>query len=304
MGSSNISVVILTYNGENYLPQLLDKLAVQSVKFELIIIDSSSSDLTHTILKTRGVDYVIIPKNEFNHGGTRNLALNYTKGDIVVYLTQDAIPHDEFAIEYIANGLLKENAAIAYGRQLPYPNSSVLSTFARLANYPAKSLNKNKSLIPKLGIKTCHLSNSFSAYKVDVLKQLGGFPKHCIMCEDVYVGAKAILEGYSIYYHAEAKVMHSHNYTIAEEFKRYFDIGVFYNNEYWILKNFSKAESEGIHFIVNEFKFLSTKGKWYLIPEWMIRTMSKYLGYRLGKIERKLSNNFKKRISMHKYYWI
>ena len=299
-----VSVVILTYNAERHISDLLDRLAKQTISFDLVIIDSSSKDRTTEILKERKVEYISIPQSQFNHGSTRNLALDYTRGDIVVYLTQDALPDDEKTIENIVQAIAQsEKIAIAYGKQLPYPDSTTISSFARSANYPDTSREKNKSMIPQLGIKTCHCSNSFAAYRVSILKELGSFPVHCIMCEDVFVGARAILAGYSIYYSAESRVLHSHNYTLAEEFKRYFDVGVFYNGESWILDNFSRAEGEGVKFIINEMKYVVRQGKMYLIPEIILRTFGKYLGYLLGKYEKRLSTSFKRKISMHKYFW-
>lgn len=57
------------------------------------------------------------------------------------------------------------------------------------------------------------------------------FATPSILSKDTNVAAKMILVEYSIAYVAEAMVYHSHDYTILEEFKRYFDIGVFYGRE-------------------------------------------------------------------------
>ncbi|MFW8286919.1 glycosyltransferase family 2 protein, partial [Klebsiella pneumoniae] len=75
-------------------------------------------------------------------------------------------------------------------------------------------------------------------------------------CEDMFYTAKAILAGYKVAYVPEAKVHHSHNYSPSEEFKRYFDIGVFHTDEPWIRNSFGGAGGEGKRFIISEFKFL------------------------------------------------
>jgi hypothetical protein len=60
---------------------------------DILVIDSSSSDKTVDIAKQHSVQTVIIPKEEFDHGGTRSLAgKTRSVGDILVYLTQDALP--------------------------------------------------------------------------------------------------------------------------------------------------------------------------------------------------------------------
>ena len=86
-------------------------------------------------------------------------------------------------------------------------------------------------------MKTAFNSNSFAAYRRKALKDVGGFPINTILSEDMYVTAKMLLKNWSVAYCADAKVYHSHNYTIWQEFKRYFDIGVFHAKEAWI-RNF------------------------------------------------------------------
>ena len=89
-----ISVIIPTYNAEDYLPSLLNKLQEQTVSFELIIIDSSSADKTVEIAKQYTKDVMIIPSAAFDHGGTRTKAAKTASGDVIVFLTQDALPCD------------------------------------------------------------------------------------------------------------------------------------------------------------------------------------------------------------------
>ncbi|WP_159333845.1 glycosyltransferase family 2 protein, partial [Klebsiella pneumoniae] len=107
-------------------------------------------------------------------------------------------------------------------------DANPLAQHARAFNYPDKGYIASKSSIPKMGLKTAFMSNSFSAYRLSVFKKIGGFPSNTILCEDMFYTAKAILAGYKVAYVPEAKVHHSHNYSPSEEFKRYFDIGVFH----------------------------------------------------------------------------
>lgn len=69
------------------------------------------------------------------------------------------------------------------------------------------------------------MSNSFAAYRRSVFEELGGFPEHTILAEDMFMAAKMIESGYKVGYCAESAVRHSHNYRPREEFKRYFDTG-------------------------------------------------------------------------------
>ena len=299
-----ISIIILTYNAENFLPKLLESLNNQSIKeYELLIIDSSSIDETIAIAKNYTDNIIIISQNEFDHGGTRAKVAEIAKGDILVYLTQDALPYDSYAIENIAKVFKDEMVGAVYGRQLSYKDTNLFGKHLREFNYSNQTIIKTKNDIKKYGIKTAQLSNSFAAYRKSVLMETGNFKDNLILGEDVYAGAKIILAGYSLAYTAEAKVYHSHSYTVTEEFKRYFDIGVFHKCESWILDSFGKAEGEGMKYIKSELNYLFSHGAWYLLPQWFMRNGMKFLGYKLGQKYEKLPKWLVKRLSMHHRWW-
>lgn len=96
------TIVVPTYNAEKYLGNLLEKIKIQTIKeYELIIIDSSSKDETVNIARKYTDNVIVITQNEFDHGGTRAKAAKIAKGEILIYLTQDALPYDRFSIENI-----------------------------------------------------------------------------------------------------------------------------------------------------------------------------------------------------------
>ena len=299
-----VSVVIPTFNASAYLSLLLQRLQEQTIKHELILIDSESDEATQQIFTDHHVDVVRITKAEFNHGGTRNLGLQLAKHDTVIFMTQDALPASEATLQTLVDCLhSREDIAMAYGRQLPYPDTGTFGRFARLMNYPAQSVIKTKALIPQMGIKTCSCSNSFAAYRKSALLSIGGFPTDTILGEDVSVAARFILQGKALAYCAESAVYHSHNYTVSEEFKRYFDIGVFHHEQQAVLSEFSQAESEGAKYIIHEWQYLKRTGQLTLIPAQVVRTIAKYAGYKLGRIEHKLPISIKQKISMHRSFW-
>ncbi|NBA78616.1 glycosyltransferase [Emticicia sp. ODNR4P] len=300
-----IDVVLLTYNAEKYLERLLIALDEQTLQgFNLIIIDSSSKDNTTTILRDRNVDYISISPSDFNHGGTRNMSLQYCKFDYVLFLTQDALPLNEHCFEEIYKVISQNNSiGLSYGRQVPYPGSGPFESFPRKFNYGEVSRLKTKEDIPVLGLKTSFCSNSFSIYNRNILTEIGGFPTNVIFGEDAYVSSKMILNDYGIYYCAEAMVYHSHDYSIKEEFKRYFDIGVFHTHQDWMIKAFSAPNGEGFKYVMREFKYLLDKKQFLLIPNFVIRVLAKFLGYQIGKRESKLSLAWKEKLSMHPRFW-
>lgn len=301
---NKISIIIPTYNAENYLPNLLEKLKNQSIKeYELIIIDSTSQDKTVEIAKEFTDNVLVIPQNEFDHGGTRAKAAQIAKGEIIVFLTQDALPYDEYTIENIIKVFKDEKVGAAYGRQISYEDTNLFGKHLREFNYGKVSYIRDKKDISKYGIKTAFLSDSFAAYRKSSLESIGWFKSDLILGEDTYAGAKMILGDYKVAYVAEAKVYHSHSYTVWQEFKRYFDIGVFHKCESWIFESFGKAEGEGMKYIKSEVRFLLDHGAWYLLPEWFIRNGMKYLGYKLGQKYEKLPMWMIKKFSMHHRWW-
>ncbi len=298
------SIIIPTYNAQKYLVKLLNKIKNQSLAdYELIIIDSSSSDKTVEIAKKYTDNVIIIPQSEFDHGGTRAKAAQFAKGEILVFLTQDALPLDNNTIENIVNVFKNTKVGAAYGRQLSYEETNLFGKHLREFNYSENSYTRDKKNIKEFGLKTAFLSDSFAAYRRSSLESVGWFKNGLILGEDTYVGAKMILAGYSLAYVSSAKVYHSHSYSVGEEFKRYFDIGVFHKTEEWILKEFGKAEGEGMKYIKSEINYLFTNSAWYLLPMFLMRNGMKYIGYKLGQKYEKLPMWMIKKFSMHYRWW-
>lgn len=298
-----VSVIILTLNAENYIRGLLKSLTGQSIPIEIIVVDSSSSDNTVKIAESFGIRPIIIKRGDFDHGGTRNLAIKHTGGGIICFLTHDTLPANEHTIENLIKPFTDEKIGATYGRQLSYPDASPFAVHLRLFNYTDTSYVRSLGDRNIYGLKTLFLSNSFAAYRRKVLEEIGGFKENLILAEDIYAGAKILLAGYKIAYVSDTILYHSHNYTIFQEFKRYFDIGVFHKRENWIIKEFGKAEGEGKKYIQSELRFLVEFKKYQLIPEFFIRNSLKYIGYKAGQNYGKLPKLLVKRLSMHKDWW-
>ena len=299
----NVSVIIPTYNGEKYLPKLFDMLGRQSISFETVVIDSSSEDNSMEIAKRYTNKTEVIPKSEFDHGGTRTKAGKLSNGDILVFLTQDALPADEYAIEKIVSVFDDPKIGAAYGRQLPYEEASLFGRHLRSFNYPEGSHIRIYRDKEKYGIKTVFLSDSFAAYRREALEKIGWIKDGLIGSEDSYAGAMILKNGYSLAYVSEASVYHSHNYTILQEFKRYFDIGVFYKDQLWILDEFGSAEGEGGKYIKSELSYLRKNRAYNKIPEFFARNAMKYFGYKLGRHYNLLPKKIIPYISMYSQWW-
>lgn len=240
---------------------------------------------------------------DFDHGGTRTEAGKSAQGDILIYMTQDALPCDRHSIGNIVRIFEDQKLAAAFGRQLPYPDASAFGAHLRLFNYPETPYIRSLSDKTIYGIKTPFLSNSFAGYRKSALDEISWFREKLILGEDTYAGAKLLLAGYKIAYVPDAMVYHSHNYTVLQELKRYFDIGVFHTSEQWLIEEFGKADGEGKRYVRSAFDFLMKNRKYYLIPEFVIRTVLKYVGYTLGRHYDRLPNSMIRKLSRHEYFW-
>lgn len=299
-----VGVIVPSRNGGDIWKSSAHAIFKQNYKFDsILVIDSESDDSTIAIAEKYGFKVEKILAKDFNHGGTRNLAVSLVGDvDILIFLTQDAVLDSADSISNILKYFDDPNISAVCGRQLPHFDANLLAQHARSFNYGEVTQIKDISSIKKLGIKTVFMSNSFSAYKKEVFDKLGGFPNNTILGEDMYISAKMILNGYKVVYSAEASVRHSHNYSPIDEFKRYFDTGVFHANEPWIMDSFGKANGEGKKFVLSELKFLA-KENLSLIPKAIVTTLCKYLGYKLGTQYKLLPRIVCIKFSMYKSYW-
>lgn len=298
------AVIIPTYNGRQDLSRLLDTLARQQGEFDVLVVDSGSRDGTAQVAASHPVvnQLVSIDSADFNHGGTRQMMVDrFADYDIYVFLTQDAYPYDASAISELVAPFQDVKVGAVCGRQLPHQDANLFAQHARLQNYPSHSHVASAQDIPVLGIKAAFMSNSFGAYRRTALLAVGGFPSDTILAEDMAVAARMLQAGWKVAYAAQAQVYHSHNYTLCEEWRRYFDIGVFHARQPWIRTAFGGAGGEGMRFVRSELRYLA--GKPYLWPQAMVRNAGKLLAYKLGQRERYLPLGLKRAFSMHRSYW-
>lgn len=304
MVAHKVGLLIPLRNGGELWRRWLEALALQTLKpAQVLVIDSSSSDGSAELARTAGFSVHTIPGEQFNHGATRQLGAEMlADAEILVLMTQDAVLATPDALEKLLARFADERTGAAYGRQLPRPGGGPIGTHARLFNYPAAGAEKSLADIPRIGIKTAFLSDSFAAYRRRALMEAGGFPANIILGEDTYVAARMLLNGWKIAYCAEAQVFHSHDYTLVQEFGRYFDTGVFHGRESWLRRQFGQPSGEGWRFVRSELKFLAQTQP-FLIPSALMRTALKFAGYKLGTLERHWPLWLKRRLSMHSGYW-
>ena len=300
-----VNLFIPTLNAGNIWKEVLEGVHMQGFPLsKIIIIDSGSTDQTLELSGELRTDLIQIDKQDFDHGGTRQLAVEkFSDADIFVFLTQDAILANPDAIQLMVEALEQDpTLGMVYGRQLPHKDAKVLEAHARLYNYPPASKIKSLKDADRYGIKTISCSNSFAAYRKTAYFEVNGFPAGSILGEDVLIAGKMLLKGWKMAYLGDAKVHHSHDYSALEEFKRYFDIGVFHVNNDWIFEHFGRAEGEGFKFLKSEVTHVLNHNP-LILPKSVIATFSKFIGYKLGLNYRKIPFALRKSLSMTKAYW-
>lgn len=283
----NCGLIIPTLNAGAQFRKLLEQLAAQTLPTRNLIVDSESTDGTAELAELFGVEVLTISRANFNHGATRQFALEYLLKiaplDVIIFLTQDVLLKGESLAALVEIFDADSTVGLSYGRQLPHANATNEAKFLRAFNYPPESQLRSLDDKKIFGIKTAFASNSFAAYRVAALQSVGGFPSHVPLSEDMFVAAKMLLRGLKIYYAAEAEVYHSHNYTAAQEFRRYVQIGKFHAQEPWIRETFGSAEGAGKKFVVMKLAALAKKNPLDCIGA-IFRDAAKFFGYRIGRL--------------------
>ena len=290
-----IDVVIPTYKPDEELITIIHKLREQTCPPRRIVLMNTEQKYIENLFRGRAYDelgkYIEVKhvsEWEFDHGGTRNAGASGSDADFLLFMTQDAIPVDNDLIANLLSAFEDESVASAYARQLPREDAGMMEVFTRNFNYPAESRVKSSEDKNQLGIKTYFCSNACAMYRGKVYFELGMFPKNMIFNEDMVFAHKVIESGYKIAYVAEARVMHSHNYTNMQQFHRNFDLAVSQAMHPEVFESIS-SEAEGSSYVKSAFKYLCEKRRpWIFIP-FAVTCAFRLLGYKMGKNYKKLS---------------
>lgn len=301
-----IDVVIPVYKPEKKFVELIRRLQLQRLKIRNIILmhTKDGNDLMHSECLT-GYDNIIIREiepEEFDHGGTRDEGIRISNADYVLCMTQDAVPADSCLTKRLLDCMEDEQMAVAYARQLPDQECSLLERYIRQFNYPKDSLVKTRADLETMGIKTYFCSNVCALYRRSLYDKLGGFEKRTIFNEDMIFAAVCIQNGYKIAYEADARVIHSHNYTNRQQFRRNFDLAVSQAQHPEIFEGV-RSESEGIRMVKSMAAYLIRKHRPFMIIRLVTSSAAKYAGYFLGKRYLALPRAIVAMCTMSPRYW-
>lgn len=300
-----VDIIIPAYRPGKEFENLLDSLSTQNYPVEKILVMNTEEKFWNTAWEKKfpKVDVVHLKKADFDHGGTRCRGARLSDSDIMVFMTQDAVPADRNLIGNLIRPLqANSKVGAAYARQLAREDCAYLEKYTRRFNYPETSSIKWEKDTGTYGIKTYFCSNVCAAYRRGVYLELGGFPHPVIFNEDLVFAAGAIQNGWKIIYKADARVIHSHEYTYRELIRRNFDQGVSQACHPEIFEKV-KSEKEGIHLICTLVKKLLKERKYLQIIQLFVESGCKYLGYQMGKHYRQLPESFIMKLTMNHNYW-
>jgi len=277
---NQVGIVIPCCQAAKHLPHCLPPLLQSPLKPRILVIDSSSTDNTVEIAEDLGVETLVIPKNQFNHGLTREKGRLYLNTPIVAMLTQDAYAASSEMLNHLVKPLVENKASISYARQIPHIGAGIFASFPRKFNYPAESHIRSIGDAGAYGAYTFFCSNSCAAYLNSALDEIGGFGA-ALFGEDTIAAAKLLHRGHRIAYAAEALVRHSHDYTLKEEFRRHIEMGLSRREFQKLFAVCGPASSRGRAYVRALLMEL-----WHTaplqIPYALLQTLVKYSGYRLG----------------------
>lgn len=319
-----ISIFIPTLNAGKNFENILKSIFNQKYKnFEVIIIDSGSNDSTINIINkfsrennisklelkkntqknitldnSSKIRLLHIKKKEFGHGRTRNLALKYARGQIIVFLSQDALARDNEWLTNLLNPLKNKGIGATFSRQIPYKNADITEKCFYSYYFQDKDTVK-PNLSSKNKLDNYFFSNVSSAIKKDVLKKFP-FDESLIMSEDQGFAKKIIENKLKTYYCSKSVVIHSHNYNLMLTFKRYFDSAFSLSQIFG--GNFRKICNYGLHYLIYELKFVLKKQPskiFYLL----LKDLLKVVATTLGIYNKFIPTFIKKKLSLHSYYF-
>ena len=276
-----VTVICPLYNAEKGIVQLNSALTEQKgIELEIKYILTESKDRTEELLKENGITFEKIKKEEFSHSRTREKAAMAAKGEAIVFLTQDVEIKDDEFIKKLVAPIVKGEAQATYARQVTKYNN--IEKYTREYNYPKTSFVTTKADLKEKGLKTFFFSDAAGAIDVKTFRKLGGYDgKDLPISEDMYFAHKLIMSGGKIKYIAEAKVYHSHKFTVKELYNRYKLTGEFMKMNPEIAKYGVNAAGGGMAKYI--LKRALKEGNWKVIARYIPDMAARFVGMKVGK---------------------
>jgi rhamnosyltransferase len=297
-----VSIVLPTYQGASYLPETLSALSDQDFKagFEIVAIDSASSDATPRLLQEANARFFSIPQNQFGHGSTRNFGVKQARGEIIVFLSQDAVPVGRDWLSQMVEAVEDPSVGAAYARQLSRPDATPLERYFHATFYAAHPRRVSHRTGQALPLDKLFFSNVCSVSRREVCE---GFPfdESLIMSEDQVFSRDLLLAGFSIVYQPAAQVIHSHHYTLPALFRRNFDSG--YSLRSLGGDSLPAQLKQVTLFLSREVRFLAREKQFSWLLYLPLYEAVRFIALLAGSQAHRLPMRTRIACSLHRSYW-
>lgn len=302
-----ITVVIPVKDGGEGLRRCLGGVFAQEIDedFEVVVVDSGSTDGSRELAAAMGATVVDVHPDEFNHGSARNAGARAGGGEVLVFTVQDAFPQDAGWLARLV-AALKEDETVAgvYGRQLPHDDATPPEVWFLNFLYGPRPKTQVATSPSELSLETTMFSNVNAAIRRSAWEP-DGFADDIIMSEDHEWARRALLDGWKVEYRPGAAVRHSHRYTIADAFRRFFDSGVSAERAY--LAGGQEASrllnDAAVRYARGELGWLIRSGRTAWIPYTVVYELAKWLGLQLGHRYRMIPPPLRPKLSALPTYW-
>lgn len=302
-----VSVVVPVHRAGAGLASLLEALRHQvPPPDEVVVVETDPEPGNRELVEGFGARHIAVPAAEYDHAGTRSLAARSCSGDIVVFLSQDVVPHQPESIARLVLPLQSGDRAVAasYGRQVSEVGGDELMALKRRYLYPAEEDERGLGDRSRLGFRTVQMSNAFGAYRRDVLAEIGWFGERQLVCEDVSATARLMHAGFRVRYVAGAIAIHTHRSGFLDELRRYFDIGAAYQADPNIFETFGQPRREGWRFLAFGLRSLFVAGRPALMLRFVLESVGKRVFFSLGLSSRFLPRWLRPHFSTLPLWWL
>jgi rhamnosyltransferase len=287
----DVSIIILTKNAGEGFATLLQRLSSQKFdgNYEIIVIDSGSTDGTPEIAQNFPVKIVRIKPEEFHHGRTRNLGAEQASGRILVYITQDALPLRDNWLHKLTDDLKNPQVAMVVGRQIPWPTTKPPEKFFYSYYFPEHKIEVANGASDYYR-DNMFISNVNSAIKRDVWQQFK-FSEDIVLAEDKEIAKRILLAGWKIIYQPDALVYHAHDFTLRSIFQRSVDAGIGLRQKVNVPRSRNWVINRLGYFVKEARYIMANDGWWKWLPYSMAYEASKLLGVVLGWLRGRMPRN-------------
>jgi rhamnosyltransferase len=222
----SVSVIFLTRNGMPRVAEALHAVLAQDYPGPLEIrhIDTASTDDTCAVFAKAGIPTQHIQPHEFHHAATRNQAARDAGHEIVVFLSQDAVPSGRHWLRALVSPFREPDVAAAWGRQIPPAHVRPLRAWMLRRLYPETPERRSVPPGRTVPLQFYRFSNANAAYRRTVLLE-HPFPESAPICEDQGMCGRLLRDGFTVCYVPEAAVYHGHDRTWREEWRWAVDNG-------------------------------------------------------------------------------